>query len=289
MTQWSKNIIAFYHFLMQLYPKSFRGEFQDEMEDVFALYVQDAVDQGGNSLPILCFRELWDLPGNLIREYVHLLLKRETSMDTRKNDFVPTECPRCGYQCSLEARYCANCGRRLISRREMLVDIGLRLFSEPKRLAILILGVLGVVGVITDYLFVEVLNLPSTVIFMFAGIGIGCALIGWKLPRVATKHERIKLAGFVLVGSVLFFGATLLIEKTTMAFLVSSGKSTILNIPGMFIEVIGNAPNQLVIKRHIINDFPYIVLIPVYIFLVTWGGNLVSQSIKSQTGKPKID
>lgn len=63
------KIIRLYALLVCLYPRNFRDEFGDEMRTVFADTIADAASHGRFALIALCARELWELPGNLWREY----------------------------------------------------------------------------------------------------------------------------------------------------------------------------------------------------------------------------
>lgn len=62
-------ITRLYALLLRLYPRSFRAEFEEEVQAVFEDAVADAARRGGLLLAAVFLRELWDLPGALLREY----------------------------------------------------------------------------------------------------------------------------------------------------------------------------------------------------------------------------
>jgi len=63
-------LISFYAFLLRLYPRQFREEFQDEMQSVF----DDSLTEGGQKNPRaiaqVCLQELADLPVSLSQAYL---------------------------------------------------------------------------------------------------------------------------------------------------------------------------------------------------------------------------
>jgi len=58
-----------YAVLMRLYPQTFRVEFEEEMQAVFAQALVEAAGRGGLSLVGLCLREIGDLAPVLVQEY----------------------------------------------------------------------------------------------------------------------------------------------------------------------------------------------------------------------------
>lgn len=61
--------IQVYTALLRLYPTSFRMEFEEEMRAVFAEATAKAAKRGMRSLAAFLFRETWDWPGSLLREF----------------------------------------------------------------------------------------------------------------------------------------------------------------------------------------------------------------------------
>ncbi len=66
-----------YAFLARLYPPSFRAEFDDEMQTVFAAKLSDAARSGAVPTLAVCLQELWDLPANLLLEYGRALSRKK--------------------------------------------------------------------------------------------------------------------------------------------------------------------------------------------------------------------
>jgi hypothetical protein len=66
-----------YALLVRLYPSSFRAEFDDEMQSVFAAKLSDAARSGTIPTIAVCLQELRDLPGNLLLEYGRALAHKK--------------------------------------------------------------------------------------------------------------------------------------------------------------------------------------------------------------------
>ncbi len=78
-------IIRIYAVLLHLYPQSFRAEFEQEMQAVFAKAVTEAAGRGGLSLVGLCLREMRDWPGTILREH---LQRRNEHVSSHTNEPV---------------------------------------------------------------------------------------------------------------------------------------------------------------------------------------------------------
>ncbi|HEU4328473.1 MAG TPA: hypothetical protein VFS21_35375 [Roseiflexaceae bacterium] len=72
-----------YAALLRLYPRPFRRAFGGEMLEVFAATLSDAAAQGTSALLWLYARELYELPGNLLREYRALWFARPPRLHPR--------------------------------------------------------------------------------------------------------------------------------------------------------------------------------------------------------------
>jgi hypothetical protein len=75
MTASIQGVVKVYGLLLRLFPRDFRNEFRDEMEDVFTSNLEDAAKTGATLVVRACFFELFDLPGNLLVEHLSSLRK----------------------------------------------------------------------------------------------------------------------------------------------------------------------------------------------------------------------
>ncbi len=73
-------LVHFYHWLLHLYPSSFRDEFGEEMTSIFAAYVAETSHQGPRALVRLCLKEVVDLPASLAVAYWSDFSYREVNM-----------------------------------------------------------------------------------------------------------------------------------------------------------------------------------------------------------------
>ncbi len=80
MTTFREFVTHIYAALIKLYPPRHRVEFADEMQRVFADALAEAGIRGSGSMLMLCGRELRDLPGVLVREYLREVGKKQTAM-----------------------------------------------------------------------------------------------------------------------------------------------------------------------------------------------------------------
>lgn len=71
-----------YTTLLSLYPQSFREEFAEEMQDVFADSAIEAYRRGALALLSVIWRELRDMPVSLGRQNWHALAHKERSMNS---------------------------------------------------------------------------------------------------------------------------------------------------------------------------------------------------------------
>lgn len=73
-------IIDAYSLCLTLYPSGFRNEFADEMQVVFEDSMNEAAKVGKFSLAMLCMRELVNLPGSILQEFLNENNGRELKM-----------------------------------------------------------------------------------------------------------------------------------------------------------------------------------------------------------------
>jgi len=81
-------LVRLYARLLSLYPRRYRADYGEELQTVFSLVVNEAAQRGRFSVIRLGWRELRDLPGAVIREYLREGRKRkmETSTITPTGD-----------------------------------------------------------------------------------------------------------------------------------------------------------------------------------------------------------
>lgn len=70
MKQEIHRIARAYAWLVKLYPGKFRARFEQEMVALFSELLYEATPKGLPALLVVCFRELWNLPVNLIEAHV---------------------------------------------------------------------------------------------------------------------------------------------------------------------------------------------------------------------------
>ncbi len=75
-------LVRLYARLLALYPRRYRADYGEELQTVFSLVVNEAVQRGRFSVIRLGWRELRDLPGAVIREYLREGRKRKMETST---------------------------------------------------------------------------------------------------------------------------------------------------------------------------------------------------------------
>jgi hypothetical protein len=75
MTASMQGIARIYGILLRLFPRDFKNEFREEMEEVFSASLEEAAKTGTTLVIRACFFELLDLPGNLVIEHLSNLRK----------------------------------------------------------------------------------------------------------------------------------------------------------------------------------------------------------------------
>jgi hypothetical protein len=88
--------IRLYGLVLRGYPLRFRAEFAEEMQAVFSEAINEAARRGRVSLATVFLREVWDLPGNALRE--HWSQKEEPTMSTAMNFDNSTAAPMFDHQ-----------------------------------------------------------------------------------------------------------------------------------------------------------------------------------------------
>jgi len=86
----NKRILTrLYALLLNLYPRAYRVEYDEELQTVFNLAVNEAAQQGGFSVIWMSIRELRDLPGGIIFE--HWRERRKRRMTTERGSLLTFE------------------------------------------------------------------------------------------------------------------------------------------------------------------------------------------------------
>ena len=96
MSQIAPLAIRLYGLMLRGYPRRFRAEFEEEMQAVFSEAINEAARRGRVSLATVFLREVWDLPGNALRE--HWSQKEEPTMSTAMNFDNSTAAPMFDHQ-----------------------------------------------------------------------------------------------------------------------------------------------------------------------------------------------
>lgn len=86
----NNRILARLHaLLLNLYPRAYHAEYDEELQAVFNLTVNEAAQQGGFSVIWMSIRELRDLPGGIIFE--HWRERRKQRMTTERGSLLTFE------------------------------------------------------------------------------------------------------------------------------------------------------------------------------------------------------
>jgi hypothetical protein len=80
MNSIARLVIHSYSKLLNLYPRRFRDEFAEEMQEVFRDSLDEAIKRGWFAFAITCTRELIGLPFNIIKEFWREFQRKETIM-----------------------------------------------------------------------------------------------------------------------------------------------------------------------------------------------------------------
>ena len=84
--------------IIQLYPRSFREEFGEEMQFAFRESVAEAHVMGVLPLALVCLREIVHFPASLLREFRHEFERKEMNMATNENsESLPKADERTGH------------------------------------------------------------------------------------------------------------------------------------------------------------------------------------------------
>ena len=185
-----------------------------------------------------------------------------------------TVCWRCGYEGLADARYCAHCGRALVApslRLKRWINRVLNGTSDV-HVAFLGLGLSVLVGLFANRLIVFKFNFESMLVILSLVIGSGCAYLGWDWNRPRSVRDRLERLLLVFLGMGALIGLIWLIDTFVSSALITSGKTVVYQVPGVYIEASAEAR-----RMFISNDPPYWLAMIVLSVIAAAVGNLINR------------
>ena len=155
-------------------------------------------------------------------------------------------CGRCDHTVSEDDRYCAQCGRSLISPGIRLAD-SVRRFHEslsPSHLGLLGLTGLAVIGVASENLIVYKLSFPVSLALLALSIGCAGAYLGWHWGAMTVERIRLSWMVQVFVGAMVLLGGVWLVDQALLALVGEGG----FRIPGVQMQVAAGSPRTMIIS-----------------------------------------
>jgi hypothetical protein len=186
-------------------------------------------------------------------------------------------CPRCGYTGPPEARYCAHCGSASVSRGTRLISATDRMLARVSRRHIAWFGLaaLFLVSMQAHHLILHPgLCSPVSYILLTLVFAVGGACLGWAWKMPSPGRSLFERTVMVFAGMAVSLVAVLQIDRLYLGMLGGSGRTTVFDIPGIHIEVLGTfSPAR--ISSTVVNPPPYWLLAMMGALLVGVISNLL--------------
>jgi signal transduction histidine kinase len=181
-------------------------------------------------------------------------------------------CTRCGFVGTPEARYCARCGRSLMtSRARLATATGFWFDRLPSRYVSLIAAI--PIGLLIHYLLVKVgLHFSLSHLSLALITGMGSAYVGWQWDKLPSNRSRLARTLLVAIAIVILLIAVWAIDKAVAGLLVAQGQRIVSDIPGVHVEATHGSRGI-----RIINAPSYWLLTIIYTLLIGAVGNLAGR------------
>lgn len=248
------RITRLYHWFLRLYPTPFRKKFAAEMSEVFQSALEDSSSTSHSARAIVCLREIWEYPSNLIRQHWIQFTKQELIMTVKPNPNDDITCPRCQHTGLPDAKYCHNCGRAFIPIREHLSKQYKMWLKRPVTLLIIAVAILLFQGNSGDNgLLFDSLYHPHSLALAVAALTLGAVIVGWRWTR-SGNSSRVKLIILATIVLQLSYASISYFDDLMINSLATVDQTIVYSLPGSHTELqgmftdIGNAeqpPNYI--------------------------------------------
>lgn len=278
-------VIWVYALLLRLYPHRFQAEFRAEMQAVFVASVNEAAQGGPARLAATCLRELFELPGNLIRE--HFQRSRHPTGDF---PMPTTTCRHCGYAGPDDARYCAHCGRALVPiplRVQLMNPISNTLDNASRSLITLLC--LGLVLLYSAQAYTLNISsgmyVPLSYVLLSLIMAVGSFYFGWRWDERLPNHRLVYRALTITVVVLILLNVVLLVDRAVLSSPLGFEQTFVVDIPGIHSEatarrIVGERCCSMYATRTVYHSWPYGWLFIIYTLLFVVAGRLLNQKFQ---------
>lgn len=206
MSKMYQLVVWLYDRLLRAYPENYRVEFEKEMRDVFSQVAREAAEIGGIQVGFIFLGELRDYPINLIKEHWMNIKGKEVVMETNISSVSGSVCPRCGFSKSVEARYCANCGRAFIPIHSYIAEKYKNFIESKTPLILFSLLALLIISGWAQHVLNASLFYPLSYIILGLGVGFFSVVFGWRMAKNPSSRGRL----FLILAFMFFLGMVFL-------------------------------------------------------------------------------
>jgi hypothetical protein len=274
--------VRIYGLLLRLYPLSFQAEFGEEMEAVFAASVDEAAQEGPARMAATCLRELFALPGNVLREHF-----QRSRYPTGDFPMSTTTCRHCGYAGPDDARYCARCGSALVSiplRVRLMTPISNTLDDASRSLiTLLCLSLLLIYSAQAYSLNISAgLYVPLSYVLLLLIMAVGSFFFGWQWDEHLPNHRLVYRTLTTTVVVLFLLNVPLQMDRFILSRPQGNEQTFVIDIPGIHSEatarrVAGEECCAVHATREVYYSWPYGWLSIIYTLLFAVVGNLLKR------------
>ncbi|MEK7787439.1 MAG: zinc ribbon domain-containing protein [Chloroflexota bacterium] len=278
-------VIWVYALLLRLYPHRFQAEFGEEMEAVFAASVNEAAQGGPARLAATCLRELFDLPGSMLREHF-----QRSYHPTGDFPMSTTTCRHCGYAGPDDASYCAHCGRALVPiplRVRLMSPISNTLDNAPRSLiTLLCLSLLLIYSAQAYTLNISAgMYVPLSYVLLSLIMAVGSFIVGWQWDERLPNHRLVYRALTITVVILILLNVVLQVDRFMLSRPQGNEQTFVVDIPGIHSEAIarrvaGEECCAVHATREVYYSWPYGWLFIIYTLLFAVVGNLLKRKFQ---------
>lgn len=190
-------------------------------------------------------------------------------------------CRRCGYEGPVDARYCARCGRALVSLSTRLtgkIDHVVETIS-PLHIGLLGLAILVLISILAENLIVTKLSFPFWLGLMALVFGCGTAYLGWQWEMPLSNRNLLNRVLMVSAGVAIFLIAVWLVDITLLGYLTDRAHMVEYDLPGVYIEASAGFRRTSIGP----NVPPYWFIVMIYSILAGVTGNLIHRATKPRS------
>ncbi len=190
-----------------------------------------------------------------------------------------TVCPRCGYVGPEDARYCARCGRSLLSLSARSARTVNRVLDNASPPFVALLGLVALFGISQlahYYIVMTGLLFPWSYALLVLVLAVGGGYLGWLWEMQLPNRYRVLRVLLVFAGMALLLVMVWYLDRAVLSLLADSNRTIVMDIPGLHLEGSGGYERRIIVS----DAPPYWFFALLFVILVGVTGNTIHKLSK---------